>query len=350
MSILTVLLSCKKVKSELENQESSSPIYNINGIIDNKDINYMVDDSAVFLTYGTGDINGIKTFYSKIENPLEKSSIKLIFTKPEIIHPNISNYNTSNLSIPFLVHEKQCFNFNFDIFSGNYNLDYFSYFSNNQFIKSSEIEIEEKGIHRIDVRFKGISSNTYTQTINYGFESKLLSAYFELNNNSNFDKILFTATNTNHNHQWFINGQSVGNNQSFGELSLKDDGVYKITHIITDDYGNNNEYSILFYSSEYSLAWLLNTKLCNNSTNKSSFENISIEYEKDGELYTSINTKSNKNKSVSLTNIEYFIDDSSNSLISTKFDISFNCDLYNQDLSKKIEFKDIKGTFKYDIK
>ena len=313
----------------------------MSGKVDNRFISFEVDDSTTFLTDGFENFYGIKSLYSKIENKTLNQSLKINLIQPERMYQLLNEYDTNERNLDFFINQPQCFRF---IFSTAINLpQYFTYQEDNGFINSDELELNEKGYHEIPVRFKGLSNETFVYDINYGFESSVFNANFNIAKGVN--TILYSA-NMSGKHQWYIDGELFSELGS-GSINLND-GVYKLTHVLTDDMNNSCSSSTIINVYMNSLAWELSVEKCETLSLFNNFETVFIEYQLDGVKYSSKNTLENFDQDFKITAINYFRA-TPTSPISFKFTVNFDATLYNETMTQKIELKDFEGTFKYII-
>ncbi|MFD1552239.1 hypothetical protein DNU06_11600 [Putridiphycobacter roseus] len=341
ISFVLLFAACKKIEPNYIAEGSIDPIYKMSGKIDNKLVSFEVDDTITFLTEGLEKFYAIQSMYTKIEHKKSKQSLKISVIQPEKMYQLINDYNAEAHALSFFYNQEQCFRF---IFSTAIDLpQYFNYQEENAFVNSDEITLKEKGIHYIPVRFKGVSNATFDYMINYGFESTQFNAKFKVTKGVN--SILFDA-NMNGNHQWFVDGALISEDKN-GEIELND-GLYQLTHILTDERNNTTSYATIINVHMQNLAWELITEKCEPVATVNNFQTVYLEYTLDGVKYSSKNTLANNNQLFNLSDIEYF-KASATSPISVKFTAKFNATLYDKTMTNKIELTDFEGTFKYEI-
>ena len=330
--ILFLLLAtgCKKIQSDLENTINTEPIYKIKGQMDMLPFDFIMDGSNVLMNYGEESVNGVPAFYTVFEDIENSKALKLSIIAPE--------------KISFLVHQPGCYNLGFSETPPNPPI-IMCQVNGQQFENTESINLLGYGMYDIPVRFKGLSSETFSFTINHGFNSTNWVAHFNVH--SSQSGIVFESNNSSDNHQWFLDGQAIGQNAN--GIFTTSNGIHTLNHLLSDNLGNKCNYSQIFYVHENEVKWLFKTDPCSSSVNESNFESVLITYKDKGVTYSSAFSEENIDNSLSLKNIEYFIENSSSSAISVKFDIAFNGVLYNEDKSKKIELSDVEGTCKYTI-
>ncbi len=338
--IILLAFSCKKVESKYEGLQANNPVYFATGDIETTKLDLQVNDSTVFLSHGIIDFNGFSSYYSEIIDQNTEEKFKIILVPSERPRKNYADYKIKSQSLKFLVHEKACFKFDFGSNLTQENL--FSYSLNNQFVNSPEIEIADYGVYTIPIKFKG-HNQLYSATINHGFVNQTLFADFDVFNNQN--NAFFKAHNEDYKHEWYIDEQLVGQ-EKIGTINTSI-GTHEIVHIVKDDNGNQAEHRKLFTIIGNHIDWVLNPVYCDNShVQEPNFEKIVIQYTKNGEVYTSEYNTENLDKSLTIHDIDYFLE---GAFLSVKFSIDFNCRLANKEQSKFIDLENFNGTFKYKL-
>ncbi len=340
--ILISALSCKKIESNLEGNKSNDPIYLVGGDINGAPFNLIVNDTNIVVDQGTKMMNGIKTYYSEISNSTDNESIKILFAPAERPSQKIADYDTDDQYLSFLVHETKCFKFNF-IHDASLNSSFSYYDSNNQLINSNEISFDEYGLYPVSYKINGVSTETYSTVINNGFEGKDLDPDFSLVEGT-VDDLEVLADNTDHKHDWYLNGNHISS--ASYHVFNEENGIFTMRHVITDEHGNSMEKTKLFSLTSHVFDWILDIEYCQNNQEVTNFDKIIVEYEKDGELYSSAYTKDNLSHEILMTNLEYFTEGGA---IAVKATLNFNCRLANSTQSKYLDLSNIKGTFKYHL-
>ncbi|MDX1350132.1 MAG: hypothetical protein R3279_07790 [Putridiphycobacter sp.] len=341
--LMLAFASCKKIKSDLENAASNLPIYKIEGSINNESFDYTVNDTSIFMNHGIADMNGVTTFFSEFSNEDNSTALKLEVLAPEKIYKELNQYQLGDQLVPFLVHQAGCYDLDFSVSPPNPPLIYFQ--EEDNFTSDKPVELEGYGIFEIPVRFKGLSSETYSITIKHGFEPTLFSAAFTVA--TKLDGISVKSDNITDNHQWFLDGVALC--QDYSCLFTTENGLHNITHIITDHLGNTCTDNQIIYVYGNTVKWQLETNACSSETQSNNFGEVIITYTENNETYSSAFASENENLKFAIQNIEYFRESPTSNAISFKFDTSFSGTLYNADKSKKKILSDVRGTCKYKI-
>lgn len=343
--ILLAFISCKKVQSDLEGINQSKPIYKISGLIDNQAIDFIVNDTTIFMNNGIGNLNGITTYYTEFENKKNNQSFKFSLTAPEAKYKSLSSYTDESRSINFLVHQANCYSFGYSNTPLNPTILMISRNDNHWIHGTSLIKYDQYGIYKIPLRFKALSSRTFYHTIKHGFEPNY-SADFFLENTLN--GIQFKSIEKGNTHSWFLDGTNIGIGTN-GIISVNT-GVHSLTHFIHDQFGNEFEKNHVFYTESNQLKWILEVEKCYYTSNVNNFERAIISYKENGIVYSSEYAEENSDLTIEINDIEYFIEKENNGKISFKFTANFSGTLLNADLSKKKELSNISATCKYIIK
>lgn len=345
---IIALASCKKIESNLENTANPDPIYKMQGNINDQPFDYTLNGTSVFMNNGVESMNGVPAFYTEFESIDNSTTIRLSLISPEKIYKEITQYPIGKQDLSFLVHKTGCFNLGFSETPVNPPYIMIQDIGAEQFENKETIEVEEYGVFEIPIRFKGISNDTYTFTVNHGFENPDWHGRFNVS--AVQSGINFGSQFLNNSHQWFIDGQAVGQSASgFFAIDTSFNGLHTLSHYMTDNQGNKCEYSQIIYVYSNDIKWVFENTQCSPDPIASNFEHIIISFEENGEEYSSAFSEDNSNTKFTIDNIEYFLENSNSSAISVKFDAAFSGILYNENKSKKLVLSDVIGTFKYTI-
>ena len=341
--IIFTVISCNKIESSIENNEGNAPIYLVGGTKDGTPFNLTVNDTNVFLYHGDAIMNGIKTYYSEITNASADESIKITFMPAEQPLNEIDDYNTNDKYLKFLVHQDKRFKFNFD---GNQGIaSSFRYYNKfNQPVQATEILYEEFGKYTVRYQLNGITNDEYEIVINNGFEGDNLNAGFSIVDGANNLELHAENTNSGYTHDWYVDN-NLYNLTNDIELPLEN-GIYSIKHVITDAHGNKAEEIKLFSVTSHTKDWFIDVDYAPGYEATKNFDNVIIEYRKDGELYSSAYADENLTSEVSVTNLSYFTEKQS---IAVKATFEFTCRLYNESHTSYLDLSNVKGTFKYHL-
>jgi len=336
------IISCRKIEPTVDHSQSNDPVYKVNGTRNGLAIDLSVNDTTVFISDAIGSMNGIQTYSSEIKNSANNEAIRVIFTQSERPIQSIENYNITDKTIDFLVHKPKSFKFNF----GNNQTAIDSLglaFNSNYQSGDYEFEYNEYGIYSIACSF--IGSNNFHYILNNGFVNNELSADFTITtDNGNFQNC--TPQTLDFSHKWYINDPvSYETGKTINGLVFED-SLYWIKHVIIDEYGNSSEHTKYFFTEGHEIAWYLTAIETDNNPPIQNYGKLMVEYDYDGETYTSAYQSVNLNEDIQITDISFFI---VGSKVVSKFTVKFDCRLSNLSGTKFIDLSDIEGTFKYQL-
>jgi len=336
--------SCEKINKPLNEEDANEPIYLLTGIVNGDSLKLFVDDTTVLIDNAPYDMNGVPAYSSTISDLESGFNLKMVMMRPEIYIDEAGVKLIKNGSLDYVVHENICNNFTFT--QNPSQADYLSVTYNSETQTGGQINFEEYGIYQAKLNFSNLGASSYSLPLNIGFKDEILNPYFEVSNY--LSTIQFSANNQNLIHQWSIDNLSVNSSSLFTDSSLTN-GVHKITHSVTDEYGNIAEHSTLIYVNSSSLIWALSNSYCTPNIDINNYGNVIIEATHQGVSYTSVYNLANKNKTLEVSEIEYVIDADSQVIKFMKFKIKFDAELKSKDNTKTLNLKNMEGTFHIEI-
>ena len=131
--------------------------------------------------------------------------------------------------------------------------------------------------------------------------------------------------------------------------AILSNGVHRVTHSVKDMYSNVASYTTLFRINNDQLVWVMDYSYCSSNMEENNYGNVYIEVIKDGEKFSSVYNSTNLGNSLEVTNIVYMIDADTQSIDFVKFNIKFDAELKNENNSKTLNLKDMKGVFHIEI-
>jgi hypothetical protein len=342
--LLSVVLtfSCKKIEPPMDPSEANDPIYLLEGIMNGDSLSLFVNDTTIFISQAPYNMNGVEAYSSTISNLETGFELKMIVLRPELFLSETGVQSINETNTNFLVHQSICKSFDFS--NGSNQGDYTKIIANGTSYNGSQIELNEYGIYDIDFNFNNINSQIYTIPVEVGFRDESLNPYFEislLNNN-----ILFESENSDVTNIWFLDGNQISTNLM--DSTEVTNGIHSITHQVTDAYNNTASYTTLINYYE-NLIWQMSPSYCFTDVIENNYGSVIIEVIHQGETYTSVYNTANLTKEFTITNVEYFIDATSQSIEFVKLNVNFDTELKTINNSKTLNLTNMKGTFHIKI-
>ncbi|MBK9191445.1 MAG: hypothetical protein IPM77_07975 [Crocinitomicaceae bacterium] len=107
-----VVVSCKKDPLP-ELPDENDPYYCIKGLVNGDSINWIAGLDNVTYNYGTGDLNGIETYYGVINSGENDMAVKIEIVEPELIYDGTTISGIEAGKLNYLVNESAQIKFNF---------------------------------------------------------------------------------------------------------------------------------------------------------------------------------------------------------------------------------------------
>lgn len=339
-----LLVSCKK--DELpELPDPNAPYYSIRGLVNNDSIHWVVGLDQATITYGTGNMNGIETYYGQINSGTNDMAVRVEILRPEVVYDGTSLAGIESGKVDYLFHKPGCIKFNFGM---NYSQFNYVLVKNelNDFNFMSEIQFNEYGVHNLVVKFTDYSSSeSFNLPVRYGFEYNAIKAGFH--SDSNGDTLVITPETTEGMHKWYLNGDFVSEEPVF-EKELAD-GIYQVRHRLNDMNGNEVEYTTLVRMKDGEHYWQMKYYYLSPDEPSSHFGNVIVSMRKNGVWYSSEKTNQNLNHAFNISNIKTVIDGQF-SPTSTRFDFAFGSTLFNENQTDSLYLPEMLGTISVGLK
>lgn len=332
------LVSCKKDPLP-ELPEENDPYYCIRGLVNGDSINWIAGLDNVTYNYGTGNLNGIETYYGVINSGINDMAIKIEIVEPELIYDGATIASIEAGKLSYLVNQNGYIKFNFGM-----NYEQFNYVlvknEQSDFTFQEQVLIEDYGVHNLTLKFTDFSNyESYVLPVRYGFEFIQLNPYF--NSISEGSTLIVTPETQSGTHEWFLNGNFVSDSLIFAKDL--DDGIYQLKHKLKDDNGNVSEHTTLIRMKDGTYYWQLKYFYMPPSNPVSHYGNVIISMRKDGVWYTSKNATVNCNNDFTVSNVETIMDVQFKP-VSTLFDFEFGAMLYNDDQSDSLYLPQMVGS------
>jgi hypothetical protein len=337
--LVLALAACKKEPLP-DLPEETPPYFLIQGNINGNSVYYNVGQEGIKIAHGKTLVNGVETYFGQILSPSDDVLIKMEFTKPS------KNYKAASFtafdfgSLSYLVNKPGCINFGFgQNLTQIYNMEIKT--DGGNFVQDSQIEFEEYGIYDVTFKFTDFNTTSYVIPVQYGFKNTQLNSDFELL--ASGTEVNFYPSTESGTHKWFINGALVSTDTTyFSEFPI---GIHKVSHELTDEYGNKSTSVSLMRISDFVLNWKMSMNSCASSTNEvNNYGKVNVILQTDGEIYKSSNSLDNLSKSFSITNDTYVMTtgpDPSRAV----FDFNFDAILVNDSKTDSLSLVGMTGTF-----
>lgn len=336
--ITVVAVSCKKDPLP-ELPEENDPYYCIRGLVNGDSINWIAGLDNVTYNYGTGNLNGIETYYGVINSGVNDMAIKIEIVEPEMIYDGASIASIEAGKLNYLVNTNGHYKLNFGM-----NYEQFNYVlvknELNDFVFQEQIELTEFGVHEMTLKFTDFSNyESFVLPVRYGFEFSELNPYF--NSVSEGSTLIVTPETEAGIHEWFLDGNLVSDSLVF--VKELEDGIYQLRHKLKDEYGNISEHTTLIRMKDGVYYWQLKYFYLPPAESVSHYGNVIISMRKNGIWYTSKNCSVNSAKDFTVSNIETILD-AQLKPVSTLFDFEFGSMLYNDDQSDSLYLPQMVGS------
>lgn len=335
--------SCKK-ESLPELPEENSPYYKIKGLVNEDLIDWNVGLNNVTITYGTGDMNGVQTYYGQINSATDGKAIKIEVIRPERFFngAKVTLIPTDGLS--FFVQKSGAIKFNFGA-----NFSQFNYFliknEANDFMSMDLVNFDEYGLYNLELKFLDYSSTPFVLPVKFGFEEELINARFDCIGDGG--SIVATPEKSAGKHKWFIDGNLVSEETVF--IYTLQNGIYSLKHKFSDEFGNEAEYSTLVRIKNDQFYWQLKYFYEQPNQCVSNYGKVIVSFLKNGEWYNSENTLDNLKNSFSVANINTVLGQDFEPQ-SCMFDFDFKSSLYNDNHTDSLYLSDMIGTINIGLK
>lgn len=334
--------ACKKIEPPIDSSEANDPIYLLEGLINDDSLSLYVNDTTIFISNAPYNMNGVEAYSSTISNVETGFELKMIILKPELFLSESGVQLVNETTTNFIVHQPTCTSFDF---SNNSNQgDYTKIVANGTSYNGNQFELDEYGVYDIDFNFNNINSQIYTIPVQIGFKDELLNPFFELLELNH--KIQFETENFNASNIWLLDGTEISTSSM--DSIVVTNGVHTITHQVTDEFNNTASYTTLFNYYE-NLIWQMSPSYCSPDVVENNYGHVIIEVMHQGEMYTSAYNTTNLTKEFNITNIEYTVDLTTQTINFVKFNVNFDTELKTVDHSKTLNLTDMKGTFHIEI-
>ena len=337
------IVSCKKEPLP-DLPEENSPYYKIKGLVNDKSIDWNVGLDNVTISYGTGNLNGIETYYGQINSLSNNEAIKVEVIRPERIFNGAQIAVIPQSGLSYFVHKPGAIKFNFGS-----NFSQFNYFliknNSNDFVAMDLINFDCYGIYNLELKFLDYSSTPFVLPVKYGFEEETISARFDCVGDGG--NIVASPEVISGNHKWYVDGTLVSEESTLYH-SLQN-GIYTIKHKYTDDYSNESEHTTLVRIKNDHFYWQLRYFYEQPSQFVSNYGKVIVSYLHNGTWYSSENTTDNLKNAFSVSNINTLIDENFQPQSCT-FDFNFRSTLYNINQSDSLYLPEMTGTFNIGLK
>jgi len=338
-----LLVGCKKDELPVLPDENE-PYYSIRGLVNGDSINWVVGLNQATITHGVSEMNGVQTFYGQINSPVDGMAIKIEVLRPEIFFNGSSVSAISGNQMTYLVHKPGAIKFNFGINYSQFNYllikDELSNYS-----VMDQVEFAEYGIYNVGLKFTDFGPESFVIPVKYGFEEVEILALFSSAGDGNI--LTVTPETLTGEHEWYLNGELVSEESGFSRVMA--DGIYSLTHKLTDVNYNEAEYTTLIRFKDSAFYWQMKYYYIPPSQPSTHFGNITVSMLKDGVWYTSSKTSANLSHQFDVANIETVIDANYEPMW-TMFDFVFQSTLYNDNQTDSLYLPEMVGTLNVALK
>ena len=340
---IVFLVSCKKDPLP-ELPDTNEPYYSVRGLVNGDSINWVVGVNQTTITHGVSEMNGVQNFYGQINSLPDEMALKIEILRPEIIFDGTSIDAISGSQLSFLVHKPGAVKFNFGINYGQ--LNYLLVKNEmNEYVMMDHVEFSEFGIHNVGLKFTDFGSESFTLPVKYGFEEQELVAGFNSFGDGNI--LTVNPETLEGTHQWILDGLLVSEESSFTQEMAN--GIYTLTHKLTDENENVSEYTTLIRFSDNNFNWQLKYFYVPPVQPSSNYGCVTVSVLKDGVWYSSSKASANLDYKFNVSNIETVID-SNYEPMWTMFDFVFQSTLYNESQSDSLYLPEMIGSLNVALK
>lgn len=332
-----VLAACKKEPLP-ELPESNDPYYMIRGLVNGDSINWTVGLDDITLSHGVSEMNGVESFYGQINSPFEGMAVRIDVLRPERFFTGSEVSAIPSDELPFLVHRPGSIKFNFGM-----NYSQFNYLlvkdETNNFVVMDKVPFDEFGMYTVDLKFTDYGPESFSIPIKYGFENQeLIAGFTSAGDGTNLVVTPLTPTGS---HKWYIDGNLVSEEPTL--IYPIQNGIYTVTHKITDQYHNEAEHTTLVRFKENSFYWQLKYHYVPPMQPSSHYGNVIVSMLKNGQWYSTTVDSENLSNKFLVSNIETILDNDFDPLW-TIFDFSFRASLYNENQTDSLYLPEMVGT------
>jgi hypothetical protein len=342
ISLFLITISCNKIDSPSDDSEANDPIYLLEGIMDDDSLKLYVNDTTIFISNGTYNMNGVEAYSSTISDVENNFEFKIIVIRPEIYLDEDGVKLIKQGDLKYIVHETVCKEFTFS--NGSTQPNFLNIEINGSQFQGATIDVEEYGKYDAIFEFSNAVVESHQIPIEIGFKDEILNPYIEIQGAGN--GIYFSGLNHDLEHKWELDDQLISS-EIQGEITLNN-GIHVIKHSVIDTYNNEASYTTLVKVDSDQFVWVMDYDYCTNIV-ENNYGNVLIEVIKDGEKYTSVYNSTNFENKLEVTNIVYVVDVNSQSIDFVKFNIKFDAELKNKDNSKSLNLKNMTGVFNIEI-
>jgi hypothetical protein len=338
ISVVAVLSACKKEPLP-DLPEDNTPFYLINGLMNGDSVSLSVGQEGITFAQGTTTNNGIESYFGLINSPSDNLEIRMDFTRPQkpMSASGLSVFDYSQLG--YLVDNPGCVGFSFG--SNQMQSNYLEIKDEqNNFESATQVDFEEFGKFDVDLRFSNFSQEVFTVPVNFGFEENQLNPDFYLIPQT--DSVLFSPTQPDGNHQWFVDGSLASNESTHTDAYSI--GIHTVEHKLRDEYGNVSTHFTLMRITDYVLDWKMDMNTCTPAPSNN-YGKVIITIIKDGEEYSSRSTPVNLSNVFSASNLEFVSKQSGQEPTWAVFDFFFDAVLVNQTNTDSLSLDAMTGTF-----
>lgn len=341
-----MFVACKKPPIEPLG-EGNSPIYTLNALIDEEEVELNVGLEAVTMNHGLSNKNGILTYYGEIESVLKDEKIRIDIIRHEL--PNRPGERTkvfNSYSIPYLVHEPALIRFDFGGVGNEEQYVEIPDESGIFYSQTNELMLEEFGVLPVNLRFNRPDTPIEDVSFNvkYGFRDSDLNSAFEAKGNDESGILVIDSEEDFAQHQWFVDGVLVGEESTYeGEIS---DQVHHIRHVVRDTYGNSSESENLVRFKEGKHFWNMNINYDPHfDFNDHNYGRVIVSMYKNGEWFRSDNTMTNEAMNFEVDSLAYIPAEFDDQIPLLAFKYNFDAVLHNENKSDSLVLSNANGTF-----
>ncbi len=335
--ISLLFLGCEKEPLPIL-PEGNNPIYTLRGLVNGDSLKLNVGLQNVVLNVGVDESSNVLTYYGEMENMFENERFRIEFIQHETPVQAGQHQVFTNLTIPFLIHERGKVSFDFGGVGNQIN-NFEIRAQNGNFVATDVLEIPTYGMHDFAIRFGDYGPEVFNFQVKHGYEERLLDASFNVQGSEN--EIFLDAFSPTFQHEWYIAGQLVGTAASYsGPI---EDGISEILHSVTDENGNSSISSSLvrFKGGKYFWTMKLNYQP-EYDFEPYNYGRAVISMFKNDKWYRSSFALSNKFEQITVDEM-VTIDDVTGQFIS--FNLTVDAVLKTEDLSDSLVLSNINGKF-----
>lgn len=331
--------ACKK--QPLPNlPQGNSPIYTLSGLVGTDSINMRVGMETVTINHGFSEENGVSTYYGEMDYAAENEKFRIDIIRNEKTQGDGGVSVFKEGEIPFLVHQKGRFKFDFGGV-GNQNNYLLLQDKNGNFVNTDELEINEFGIYEVRAKFSDLGNDVFDFEVKHGYEERELNSMYLAQGSD--DTIVLESIFESNYHEWYIDGLLVGTDTRYeGGIS---DGVHRIRHRVIDGFGNESSSKSLVRFKGGKEFWDMKINYVTEPTFETyNFGRVIISMFKNGKWYTSTQAVSNQTKTFNVSDINFIPNEGGQHGL-TAFRFNFNAVLYNQNASDSLVLSNLSGEF-----